>query len=143
MTRKLPRRDFLRVLNRFLVAAGLFGILGPVVAFFYPPVLEEESTMPVSVASVSELAIDDSRKVPFGRYPALVINTTEGLRAYQAVCTHFACIVDWNPDSGMIECPCHAGFFDPLNGSVISGPPPAPLRALAIEIIDAMIIIKS
>lgn len=143
MTRKLSRRDFLKALNRFLAASGLVGILGTMVAYFYPPVLEEESPVPVSVAPVSELGIDDSRKVPFGRYPGLVINTTEGLRAYKAVCTHFACIVSWNPDSGMIECPCHAGFFSPLDGSVISGPPPAPLSVLVIEIIDDSIFIKS
>ena len=38
----------------------------------------------------------------------------------------------WNPDSGMIECPCHAGFVDPLDGSVISGPPPTPLEEYAV-----------
>jgi Rieske Fe-S protein len=143
LRRKLSRRDFLRALNRFLVASGLAGVLGTMVAYFYPPVLEEESSVSVSVAPVSELGFDDSRKVSFGRYPGLVINTTEGLRAYRAVCTHFACVVSWNPDSGMIECPCHAGFFSPLDGSVISGPPPAPLNVLTTEIIDDVIFIKS
>ncbi len=123
--------------------SGLTGVFGSMVAYFYPPVLEEESSVPVSVAPVSELGINDSRKVLFGRYPALVINTGEGLRAYKAVCTHFACIVYWNPDSEMIECPCHAGFYDPLDGSVISGPPPAPLGLLSTELIDGVIFIKS
>lgn len=143
MRRKLTRRDFIKILNRLLVASGLTGILGTIVAYFYPPDLSEHPPGPVSVAPISELGTDDSRKVPFGRYPALVINTAEGLRTYSAICTHFACIVNWNPQSGMIECPCHAGFYDPLDGSVISGPPPAPLTELVIEIIDTMIFIKS
>ena len=56
-----------------------------------------------------------------------------GLVAYSAICTHFACIVKWNPESGMIECPCHAGFYDPRDGSVISGPPPLPIEKFKIS----------
>ena len=71
--------------------------------------------------------------IPFGRYPALVIHVPEqGLVAYSAVCTHFACLVKWNPELGRIECPCHEGYFDPSDGSVISGPPPEALRAFQV-----------
>ena len=143
MSKGFSRRDFLKIVKRLFAAVGLTGVLGPVVAYFYPTNLEEESPEPVQVSAVSEFAIGESRKVPFGRYPALVINTEEGLRAYLAVCTHFACIVYWNPESGMIECPCHAGFYNPLDGSVISGPPPAPLKVLTTQVIDDVIFIKS
>ena len=143
MSKNLSRRDFLKFLNRFLAAIGLAGVLGPVVAYFYPPDLKEEPPVPVPVVPVAELSLGDSRKVSFGRYPALVINAAEGLRSYSAVCTHFACIVYWNPASGMIECPCHAGFYDPRDGSVISGPPPAPLKVLSTEVIDGVIYVKS
>ena len=81
--------------------------------------------------------------VKFGRYPAIVINTYNGLRAYSAVCTHFACIVMWNPDINQIVCPCHAGFFDPEDGSVISGPPPTELEPLEIEIIGGKIFVSA
>ena len=71
--------------------------------------------------------------VPFGRYPVLVINTPDaGVVAYSAVCTHFACLVKWNPASGMIECPCHEGYFDASDGSVISGPPPRALDKIRV-----------
>ncbi|UCF60200.1 MAG: ubiquinol-cytochrome c reductase iron-sulfur subunit, partial [Anaerolineaceae bacterium] len=77
-----------------------------------------------------------------GRYPALVLNTPEdGLLAYSAVCTHFACLVKWNPESGMIECPCHEGYFSPSDGSVISGPPPEPLEIIQLFIEDDTIFI--
>jgi Rieske Fe-S protein len=111
----------------------LAALLGPILSYFWPKTLEEVPTEPVVVGPTDMLAIGASTRVRFGRYPALVINTdAKGIVAYSAVCTHFACIVNWNPDSGMIECPCHAGFFDPLDGSVISGPPPAPLQEYAV-----------
>jgi Rieske Fe-S protein len=70
-----------------------------------------------------------------------VINTKEGLRAYSAVCTHFACLVKWNLESGQIGCPCHEGYFDPYTGEVISGPPPTPLTSLPVNVIDGQIYI--
>ncbi|HHH82573.1 MAG TPA: Rieske (2Fe-2S) protein [Chloroflexi bacterium] len=139
---KLNRRGFLKMLNRILAASGLTVLLGPIVAYFWPSKLEEMPSEPVPVGDEGSIPIGEGKKVRFGRYPALVINTPErGIVAYSAVCTHFACIVDWNPESGMIECPCHDGFFDPVDGSVISGPPPSPLEAIPVNIQDGTILI--
>ena len=137
----LTRKDFLKVFNGFLTATGLAVIGAPIVAYFFPAKLEEVPSEPVPVGSVDELPPDASKTVNFGRYPALVINTSEGLRAYSAVCTHFACIVKWDPESGEIVCPCHEGYFDPLDGGVISGPPPTPLEPIQVEVIDGQIYI--
>jgi Rieske Fe-S protein len=126
------RRTFLRLAGRLLAVTGLAALLGPIVAFFYPTNLEETPSEPVPVGNLDELPAGTSQTVRFGRYPALVINTPAGLRAYSAVCTHFACIVKWNEESGQIVCPCHEGYFDPLDGSVISGPPPTALTALEV-----------
>ena len=115
---------------------GLAVIVGPVVAYFYPPKLEEMPSEPVLVSPADELGLNESKTVRFGRYPALVINTNQGLRAYSAVCTHFACIVKWVPQTYEIACPCHEGYFDPYDGAVISGPPPAPLKPLEVAIVD-------
>ncbi|MBU0512064.1 MAG: Rieske (2Fe-2S) protein [Chloroflexi bacterium] len=139
---KITRRDFLKVVNGFLAATGLTAILSPVLAYFYPPSLDEAPSDPVLVAPEGELPVGAGKAVPFGRYPALVINTPEGLRAYSAVCTHFACICKWDPGLGQIVCPCHDGFFDPSDGSVISGPPPTSLAALNVEIVDGDIYVS-
>jgi len=136
---KITRRDFLKVLNRLLAAVGLAAVTAPVLAFFYPPKLEEVPSEPVLVAPEDELLLDQSKVVRFGRYPALVIHTSQGLRAYSAVCTHFACIVKWDPALGQIACPCHEGYFDPLDGHVLSGPPPIPLTSLPVNIVDGQI----
>jgi cytochrome b6-f complex iron-sulfur subunit len=126
----ISRRTFMRVTG----LAALSALAAPVVAFFYPKNLEE---VPSEPQLVGELAVGESKTIPFGRYPALVINMPEGLRAYSAVCTHFACLVKWNADSGKIECPCHDGDFDPLDGSVIAGPPPRALRQFYPYVNDA------
>jgi Rieske Fe-S protein len=139
----LTRHVFLKIVNRLVAITGLTAVFGPVLAYFYPKELVDESPVPVRVAPIDEFPIGESYTVPFGRYPALAMNTSEGLKAYSAVCTHFACIVYWNPSSGMIECPCHAGFYDPLDGSVISGPPPAPLKVLSTEVVDGLLFVKS
>jgi Rieske Fe-S protein len=137
----LTRRDFIKLSKNVLTAIGLGAVLGPIIAFFYPSKLEEMPSEPVPVAPVEELEVGMSKTIRFGRYPALIINTSEGLRAYSAVCTHFACITKWNPELGQITCPCHEGFFDPLDGHVIAGPPPTPLEALNVEIVDGTIFV--
>lgn len=131
---KFTRRDFINLGKTFLTVTGLVVVLGPVIAYFYPANLEETPSEPVLVCAEEELGPGESKTIRFGRYPAIVINTTEGLRAYSAVCTHFACVVKWNLERYEIECPCHDGYFNPHDGAVISGPPPTPLDSLQVEI---------
>ena len=143
MSMKFTRREFLNLLKRLLAATGLAAILGPTISYFYPPKLEETPSEPVLVSTEADLPVGESKTVKFGRYPAIVINTPSGLKAYSAVCTHFACIVQWNPEINQIACPCHAGYFDPEDGSVISGPPPTPLEPFNIEITDGDIYVSA
>src|SRR5512134_1550056 len=129
----ITRRDFLKIANKALAVTGVAAIAGPIVAYFYPTKLEETPAEPVLVGPETELPVGASKTVRFGRYPALVLHTPQGLKAYSAVCTHFACIVKWDESLGQIVCPCHEGYFDPIDGSVISGPPPTALVALKVE----------
>lgn len=135
----LNRHEFLNLIKWALAATGLTAIAAPIVAFFYPPVLEETPSEPVQVCPLEELPEGSSKTVGFGRYPALVVNTDRGLRAYSAVCTHFACVVKWDEELNEIACPCHDGYFDPYGGEVISGPPPTPLESIPVEVVDGMI----
>lgn len=136
---KITRHDFLKVMTRFLLIAGGIAIFGPIISYFFPATLEETPSEPVPISPEDELLPNASKTVQFGRYPAIIINTDQGLRAYSAVCTHFACIVKWNPELYEIVCPCHEGYFDPYDGSVISGPPPTPLESLPVNIVDGQI----
>jgi Rieske Fe-S protein len=131
----------MNLVNKGLLVTGAVVIAGPVVAFFYPSELQETPSEPVRVCTVDELPVGESKTIGYGRYPALVINTPEGLRAFSAVCTHFACIVKWENQEGLIYCPCHDGYFDPQDGHVVSGPPPLPLAAIPVNVVNNEIFI--
>ncbi len=138
----ITRRDFLKLLQGAGALLGISVVAGPVVAYFYPPKLVEMPSEPVLVCPEADLPVGQAKTVEFGRYPAIVIHTPEGLKAYSAVCTHFACLVKWNSETARLECPCHEGYFSAADGSVISGPPPKPLLALAAEVVDGQIYVK-
>lgn len=131
----LTRREFLRIVNRLALATGLTALAAPIVAFFYPRGLEETPSDPVLVGALSELPPGSSKTVRFGRYPALIVHTTDGLRAYSAVCTHFACVVKWDGERNQIICPCHDGYFAVEDGRVLAGPPPTALEALPVQVV--------
>jgi len=63
----------------------------------------------------------------------LVVRTMRGFFALSSVCTHLGCITRWQEPQRLILCPCHGSQFG-INGDVISGPAPRPLRHLAIEL---------
>ncbi len=129
----MSRRNFMKVAGWAAAVTGFSAVAVPIVAYFYPAKLEEVPSEPVAVGKPEDLPVWGAKVIPFGRYPALVIHTPEGLRAYSAVCTHFACICKWNAETKRIECPCHDGFFDPADGSVISGPPPRGLDVIVVR----------
>lgn len=138
----VTRRDFLNLLKGTGIVIGAGAVAAPVVAYFYPPKLEEMPSEPVLVCPEAELPVGESRTVKFGRYPAIVVHLKTGLKAYSAVCTHFACLVKWNPETARLECPCHDGYFSAEDGAVVAGPPPAPLTMLETELVDGLIYVK-
>jgi Rieske Fe-S protein len=133
---KLTRRQFVKLVNQALAVTGTAAVVAPVVAYFYPSNLQETPSEPVRVCTVDELPLGASKTIGYGRYPALVINTPSGLRAFSAVCTHFACIVKWEKEKGSIYCPCHDGYFDPLDGHVTAGPPPIGLTSIPVSVVN-------
>ncbi|MCB2180024.1 Rieske (2Fe-2S) protein [bacterium] len=138
----ITRKDFLKLTQNIFTFIGLGVVITPIVAYFYPSELEEMPTEPVIVGKLDELPPGKSTTIQFGRYPAIVIHTEDGIKAYSAVCTHFACITKWNEGLGQIVCPCHEGYFDPLDGRVLAGPPPSPLEALDVLITEDTIYIQ-
>jgi cytochrome b6-f complex iron-sulfur subunit len=136
---KITRKEFMKLVSRILVVTGVAAVFGPIIAYFFPANLEETPSEPVPAGPLDDLPVGESKMVRFGRYPALLINTPQGLKAYSAVCTHFACLVKWDPDEGEIMCPCHDAGFDVYTGEVLHGPPPRGLDVIAVEIVDGEI----
>src|SRR5579859_49075 len=68
--------------------------------------------------------------------PVLVIKLPSGsVVAYDAVCTHAGCTVEYDPSSVTIFCPCHGAQFDPArNAEVLGGPTITPLAAIPIHV---------
>lgn len=56
------------------------------------------------------------------------------LHAYNRVCTHLQCLVNYDPKLRLITCPCHGSIFKPSTGEVEAGPAPRPLPIIKLEV---------
>ena len=61
----------------------------------------------------------------------VVANSAGTFVAVAQSCTHQGCSVAYNKSGNDFVCPCHGGTYN-INGGVISGPPPAPLKTYTV-----------
>ena len=135
MTRSMTRRSFL---DWFIGTSGgalVVSVLYPLARYLVPPEIEESVARSVTLVVRAEDVKPNSGQIfRFGSQPGILVRTPGGeLRAFSAVCTHLACIVQYRADLGHIWCACHNGHFD-LNGKNIAGPPPKPLEQYAVNV---------
>jgi thiosulfate dehydrogenase [quinone] large subunit len=65
--------------------------------------------------------------------PAIVIQPTAGkFLAFDAVCPHAGCTVEYDQSAAVMVCPCHGSQFNAATGAVESGPAPTGLNPIAI-----------
>jgi cytochrome b6-f complex iron-sulfur subunit len=95
-----------------------------------------------AMAAITEVTLKDAEKLPlgsvlmfkFGPHPSMLIHHQDGSWvAFDAVCTHLGCTVQYQPERNVIHCACHGGEYDARTGKNISGPPPRPLRGYAVK----------
>ena len=132
----IGRRRLITSLLGFSIIATLGGILTPIVGYLWPPSRAlDQGGGRVQIGTTDDFPAGVGKVVPVNDQPVIIVNTAEGeLRAFSAICTHLACVVEWDQARQFILCPCHDGRFNVLNGAVISGPPPAPLPQLELSV---------
>jgi cytochrome b6-f complex iron-sulfur subunit len=140
----MSRRRLISYLLGFSVVATLGGVLTPIIGYLWPPSRASGSRSDrVQVGTTLDFPVGRGKIVSVNDKPVIVINTAQGgLRAFSAICTHLGCIVEWDQNRQFILCPCHDGRFNPINGAVISGPPPAPLSSLALTVEDDVVYVN-
>ena len=133
MPGRLDRRGFLDSLLGAGFVSTLVAMAYPVWRFLIPPASGEPVTQSVVAAQASQVKPNSGMLFKFGSRPGLLIRTQEGeLQAFNAVCTHLDCTVQYKADTSQIWCACHNGLYD-LSGNVVSGPPPRPLERLVVN----------
>jgi cytochrome b6-f complex iron-sulfur subunit len=135
------RRDFLNrvIVGLFSLSALIIGV--PLIRFLFPPSqIIERRGRKMPVGKVSDIPDGSSKTVLFDGRPVILINYGGKINAVSAICPHMGCFLRWDEKIGQIKCPCHFAVFN-VNGSVISGPSPEPLKTYRVEISDNRIFI--
>lgn len=90
------------------------------------------NTVPVNSAFPFNLPANKT----FAGDPGILIHLENGeFVAYDAVCTHAGCPVDYDPESHNLICPCHGATFDPARtAAVVNGPAQLPLTGVPIKV---------
>ena len=71
--------------------------------------------------------------------PGIVVQLSNGsFAAYDTICTHAGCTVEWDQQDTLLVCPCHSAVFDPAHGAaVLQGPARRPLASIPIVVDQA------
>ena len=142
---EVSRRAFAQVAVGGVGACYAAAIGYPVYRYLATPAREA-----ASLAAVSEVALPKDQlpeagsalMFRFGTKPAMLIHHADGsMVCFDAICTHLACTVQYQPEEGRIYCACHGGEYDPQTGANVAGPPPKPLTPYRVEVSDENVII--
>jgi len=134
---EMDRRNFLKVLAGSLMALWSMVLVYPVFRYLKRPPEEVAEVSEVVVAEKDELSPGQSKTFKFGEKPGLLVRKASGeYLAFDATCTHLACIVQHRPEKKDIFCACHGGIYGE-DGTNVSGPPPKPLRPLKVVTADS------
>ena len=127
------RRRLLEYLVGTGVVASLASVFYPVLKFILPP-RGAELDADVVAAAVDELAPNSAKIFRFGNRPGILVRMQDGsYRAFNAVCTHLNCTVQYRLRERDIWCACHNGVYN-LQGGNVSGPPPRPLDSFDVHV---------
>src|ERR1700688_3092284 len=125
------RRVFTRIgVGSIAIATAGSAVFG--YEFFSPNVLYEPS--PIVDAGKPDRYPQGS-VTPDPQSGIYIVHGPEGIFTLSAVCTHLGCLTAWEPELGIIACPCHGSKFR-TDGTKIEGPAPSPLPWLNTWVAD-------
>lgn len=135
------RRQFLNGLLGGWLAALLGSLLYPIAKFIFPPYREPDQVV-LPFSDFKDMEPNSVKNFSWGSKPGILKKTDEGAyKAFVGVCTHLDCNVKYIKEQRKFFCACHDGWYDE-NGINIGGPPPSPLRQLAVIIEEENLTIK-
>lgn len=137
------RRRFLNWILGTGAGAVSASVLYPVARYLVPPEVEESDASQVTLnLNPRDIPPNSGQVFRFGSRPGMLIRTPRGeLRAFDGMCTHLDCIVQYRDDLERIWCACHNGHYD-LNGINVEGPPPRPLTPYSVVEQDDKIVVS-
>jgi cytochrome b6-f complex iron-sulfur subunit len=137
------RRNFLNWFLSTTAGAFLVSVTYPLSKYLIPPEVTESTASTVTLSiKPNDVKANSGQIFRFGSQPAILIKDANGeLKAFSAVCTHLACIVQYRSDISHVWCACHNGHFD-LNGRNVEGPPPKPLEQYVVNVRADQIVVS-
>jgi arsenite oxidase small subunit len=103
-----------------------------------------EAAQAIAVAQIDEIEPGTAIQFdyPSEGHPCILVRfSEEEFTAFSSSCTHLMCPVHFEASTAQFVCPCHHGFFDAKDGSVIAGPPRRPLPRYEVTLADGQILV--
>lgn len=143
----ITRREFITRAVMTGVGACYAAALGyPLLRYLASPAEQAKSLNAVKEVTLNgahTLAAGSVLMFKFGSRPAMLIHHKDDRWvALDAVCTHLGCTVAYQPERNVIHCNCHGGEYDAQTGKNISGPPPRPLRAYVVKVLETGVVVS-
>jgi cytochrome b6-f complex iron-sulfur subunit len=135
----VSRLGFIKVAVGGMCLAYAAAVGYPIYKYLNSPVAREAglaAITDVSLAGADKLPLGGVLLFKFGPFPSMLIHHKDNTWvAFDAVCTHLGCTVQYHPEVDKIICACHGGTYDAHTGANISGPPPKPLSKFEVKVV--------
>ncbi|MBC9783709.1 ubiquinol-cytochrome c reductase iron-sulfur subunit [Heliobacterium chlorum] len=135
--RNLSRRKFLGGMIAVPAVAAISAPIAATGSFIYPPDSLLRPPAPKKVTHIDDMKPWEPVFFAYEDVPSLAMKVDKDqVISFTLKCTHLGCTVDvpkGNLKDKQIVCPCHGGVFDNV-GTNVAGPPPKPLKRLAVSI---------
>ncbi|GAB4502029.1 MAG: hypothetical protein Fur0035_15740 [Anaerolineales bacterium] len=152
----LSRRDFIKFTTGAVGGIITVGLGVPAVGYLIDPALKEDKAgKPITVGKLADIPVGkpypfsftvtkvngwERTAANYGGYVLRKSEAPEDILILSSRCTHLGCTVNWHEESNAYLCPCHDAKFS-MEGQVLDGPPPIPLRHFNFTIEGEMLVV--